>query len=211
MPSPRLLNLCLSSFLAFPLLVVPALADKEAPNKDNAEAVFAGGCFWTMESDFEKVPGVIDAISGFSGGTVKNPTYEQVVQGNTGHLESVRVIYDPAQVSYAQLVEVFFHSIDPTQTDGQVCDIGQNYHSAIFVSSPEQKTTAEAAKADAAKTLKATIATQILPAVPFYAAGPEHQGFAKRNPAYYGSYRIGCGRDARLQKLWGDKAWPKQH
>lgn len=172
-------------------------------------ALFAGGCFWTMEVAFEKVPGVSEAVSGFAGGKIQNPSYEQVVGGNTGHLEAVQVTYDPQKVSYSQLVEIFFHSIDPTQADGQVCDIGPSYRTAIFVSTDIESQTAEAAKAAVAKTLGKNIATSILPIAAFYPAGAEHQNFAKNHPAHYGAYRLGCGRDKVLQKLWGEKAWPK--
>ena len=168
-----------------------------------AVAVFAGGCFWSTEVAFDKVPGVISTTSGFSGGKVANPSYRQVTSSDTGHLEAVRVVYDPKKVSYARLLDAYWRSIDPTDPDGQFCDQGANYRTAIFVT-PEQRLVAEASKAKLAKSgvLAGPIATRILPAAPFYAADASHQDFQVRNPARYRMYRIGCGRDAALARVW---------
>ena len=169
-------------------------------------AVFAGGCFWTMEHAFDEVPGVVTAISGFAGGTIKNPTYMQVVEGNTGYLEAVQVIYDPAKVSYETLLWTFWHNIDPFQTDGQACDLGPNYHSAVFVRNAGQRQAASASRQQIIDRFKRDVATQILTAGPFYAAEAYHQDYAKKNPERYGMYRTGCGRDRRLAAIWGDEA-----
>jgi peptide-methionine (S)-S-oxide reductase len=172
------------------------------PTGPTASAVFAGGCFWSTESAFEHMPGVVSATSGFSGGRTANPTYEQVGGGGTGHLESVRVVYDPRQISYASLVTRFLRTIDPTDPDGQFCDQGDQYRTAIFVANAAERRAAEAAKAEAARQLRVPVVTAIRPATAFYAAEDYHQDFARRNPTRYGMYRRGCGRDARLQQVW---------
>jgi peptide methionine sulfoxide reductase msrA/msrB len=169
-------------------------------------ATFAGGCFWTMEHAYDDLPGVISATSGFMGGTTKNPTYRDVVEGNTGHLESVQVIYDPAKVTYQTLLWTFWHNIDPFQTDGQACDTGPNYHTAVFVRGAEQRQAASATRQQIGDRFHRDVATQILTAGPFYAAEAYHQDFAKKNPERYGMYRQGCGRDSRLREIWGDEA-----
>jgi methionine-S-sulfoxide reductase len=170
-----------------------------------ASAVFAGGCFWCTEADFDKIPGVISTTSGYSGGRIANPTYEQVSAGGTGHIEVVRIVYDPARVSYSRLLARFFLTIDPVDGGGQFCDRGSQYRSAIFVSNPRERAAAEAAKAQAAREIKmpGPIATSILPAAPFYAAEDYHQDYYKKNPARYNYYRYRCGRDARLARIWG--------
>jgi len=182
--------------------LLTSIAGQAAPAA-TAVAVFAGGCFWSTEVAFDKVPGVISTTSGFSGGKVANPSYAQVVSSDTGHLEAVRVVYDPGKVSYARLLEAYWRSIDPTDPDGQFCDQGPNYRTAIFVT-PDQRTVAEASKAKLAKSgvLPGPVATRILPAAPFYAADASHQDFHVKNPARYRMYRIGCGRDAALAKVW---------
>jgi peptide methionine sulfoxide reductase msrA/msrB len=169
-------------------------------------ATFAGGCFWTMEHAYDGLPGVISATSGFMGGTTKNPTYMQVVEGNTGHLEAVQVVYDPAKISYQTLLWTFWHNIDPFQTDGQACDTGPNYHTAVFVRGAEQRRVASASRQQIIERFKRDVATQVLTAGPFYAAEEYHQDYAKKNPARYGMYRTGCGRDRRLKAIWGDEA-----
>ncbi len=173
-------------------------------------AVFAGGCFWCMETAFEGLPGVITAVSGYTGGHTKNPTYEEVSSHTTGHLESVQVTYDPARITYAQLLDRFWHSIDPTQADGQFCDRGDSYESAIFVQGAEQQRLAEASKGAIARSglLHAPIVTTIRPLAVFYPAEDYHQDFYRKDPLRYRTYRMGCGRDHRLQQLWG-KAWAK--
>jgi peptide-methionine (S)-S-oxide reductase len=171
-------------------------------------ATFAGGCFWCVESDFDKVPGVISTTSGFTGGHVKDPDYEQVSAGGTGHAESVLIVFDPAKVSYAQLLDVFWHSIDPVTPDAQFCDHGNQYRSAIFYQDEAQKEAAERSRDAIAKSgvLPGPIVTQIVPAATFYPAEVYHQGFYKKNPVRYKFYRYTCGRDRRLHDLWGDAA-----
>jgi peptide-methionine (S)-S-oxide reductase len=170
-----------------------------------ARATFAGGCFWCVEEAYDKVPGVLATTSGYMGGKVKDPTYEQVTTGRTGHAEVVQVEYDPAKVSYAKLVEVFWRNIDPTQKDGQFCDYGSQYRSAIFYHDEEQKRVAEASRAALQKTkpFRGEIVTEITKAAPFYSAEGYHQDFHLKSPARYKFYKSGCGRDARLQQLWG--------
>jgi len=168
-------------------------------------ATFAGGCFWCVESDFDRVPGVIETLSGYMGGHVQNPGYKQVSAGGTGHAEVVRITYDPEQVSYEQLLYVFWHSIDPTVRDRQFCDKGSQYRSAIFYHNEEQKMIAERSRLDleASKPFKADIVTEIVPSMPFYVAEDYHQNYHKKNPLRYKYYRYRCGRDQRLQALWG--------
>ena len=174
----------------------------------HAVATFAGGCFWCMEPPYDRLPGVDATISGYTGGRVVNPTYEQVSSGNTGHAESVLVIYDPKKVSYEKLLDVFWHNIDPTVKDQQFCDHGNQYRTAIFYNNEEQRKAAEASKAalEKSKPFKEPIVTQIVMAGPFYPAEDYHQDFYMKNPVRYNLYRTGCGRDARLRQLWGDKS-----
>ncbi len=189
-------------------LAAGSVAAKAAPSPAHAVAVFAGGCFWSMEKAFDETKGVIEATSGYSGGTVKHPSYEQVVAGGTGHLESVRVQYDPAKVSYEALLSIYWHHIDPTDPYGQFCDHGGNYHSAIFYGDAAEKKAAEESKGALEKSgrFSEPIVTVIRAAAPFYAAEAYHQDYAKKNPVSYTAYRIGCRRDARLKALWGDEA-----
>lgn len=168
-----------------------------------ARALFAGGCFWSTEHAMEQVPGVVSAVSGFTGGTVADPTYRQVVAGGTGHVEAVLVTYDPSRIAYGALVRRFLRTIDPTDDGGQFCDRGASYRSAVFVSSQAELREARAALAEAARTLGRPVATPVRRAGRFYPAGAEHQDYARRNPAHYRRYRIGCGRDARLREVWG--------
>lgn len=178
-------------------------------NKANyPKATFAGGCFWCMEEAYEHVPGVVSAVSGYMGGTVKNPTYEQVSSGRTGHMEVVQVQYDPSKVTYEKLLDTFWHNVDPTQADGQFCDHGSQYRSAIFYQGDEQKKLADASRAAVTKTkpFKGDIVTAILPAGEFYPAEDYHQDFYRKNPARYKFYKTGCGREARLAQLWGRAA-----
>lgn len=173
-----------------------------------AEATFAGGCFWCTESDFEKLGGVLAAQSGYSGGTVVNPTYEQVSAGETGHIEAVRVIYDPKKVSYAQLLEYFWRTIDPTDAGGQFCDRGSQYRAAIFAHDDKQRSTAEESRQRlmVSGALKKPVVTEILPAAPFYPAEEYHQDYYKKNTLRYKYYRSSCGREKRLKQLWGEAA-----
>jgi peptide-methionine (S)-S-oxide reductase len=176
-----------------------------AESRQPAKAVFAGGCFWCMEEAFEGVGGVISVTSGYTGGRVANPTYEQVSAGLTGHAESVEVTFDPAKVSYNQLLKVFWRNIDPTTPDQQFCDHGSQYRSAIFYHDEEQKRLAEESKlaVERFKPFKAPIVTQIVPASAFYVAEEYHQDFYKKNPIRYKFYKHNCGRAQRLEELWG--------
>jgi len=169
-----------------------------------AVATFAGGCFWCMEGPFDKLPGVISTTSGYTGGTKANPTYEEVSNGGTGHRESVEVVYDPRKVTYAQLLDTFWHNVDPTDNSGQFCDHGSQYRSAIFYHDAEQKRLAEASKAALEKRFR--VATDILPASPFWRAEEYHQDYYKKNPIRYHFYRFNCGRDQRLEQIWGKAA-----
>jgi len=177
-----------------------------APNARLASAVFAGGCFWCTESDFDHIPGVVSTTSGYAGGKVANPTYEQVSGGGTGHIESVKVVYDPAKVSYRTLVARFFRTVDPLDSGGQFCDRGYQYRTAIFVANPAERQVAEATKARAAALLKKPVATLILPAGRFYPAEGYHQDYYRRNAVKYKYYRWRCGREARLAQVWGKSA-----
>jgi len=168
-------------------------------------ATFAGGCFWCVEADSEKVPGVISAISGYTGGHTVNPTYEEVSRGGTGHAEAVEVVYDPAKLSYEKLLDVFWHNIDPLAKDQQFCDHGDQYRSAIFYHDDRQRLLAEGSKAAVAARFEQPIATEIVPAGPFYKAEEYHQKYYLKSPIRYKFYRFNCGRDARLEKLWGKK------
>jgi peptide methionine sulfoxide reductase msrA/msrB len=189
---------------------VNSMDKMESHMKNNTEktasAVFAGGCFWCTESDFEKVDGVIDAISGYTGGHVKNPTYKQVSAGGTGHLESVKVIYDPSKVSYEQLLDYFWRHVDPTDPGGQFVDRGAQYRSAIFYANETEKRLAEKSKQRLAASgqFSKPIATDILPFGEFYPAEDYHQNYYKKNPIRYNYYRYGSGRDQFLKKTWGD-------
>ena len=178
---------------------------KPAAKTATAKATFAGGCFWCMEEAYDPVPGVISTISGYMGGETKNPTYEQVSGGRTGHAEIVQVEYDPSKVSYARLLEVFWRNVDPIQKDGQFCDHGSQYRTAIFFHDDEQKKLAEASKAALMKSkpFKGEIVTEITKAPEFYPAEGYHQDFYLKNPVRYKFYKSGCGREARLQQLWG--------
>lgn len=191
-------------------MFAPAMAQTKAaaPASNLAKAIFAGGCFWCVESDFDKIPGVISTTSGYTGGNTVNPSYEQVSSHTTGHAEAVEVVYDPAKVSYERLVTYFWHTIDPTVKDQQFCDHGSPYRTAIFTNGPEQLKVAQAARATLEKTkpFKEPVVTEIVPAGVFYPAEDYHQDYYKKNPIRYKYYRASCGRDARLQQLWGDQA-----
>ena len=178
------------------LVALPASAQ-------TAKAVFAGGCFWCTESDLEKVPGVISVVSGYTGGRVKGPSYEQVSAGGTGHYEAVEVTYDPKKVSYAQILDAFWHDVDPFDDRGQFCDKGDQYRGAIFYRDGAQKKAAEDSKRAYEQRFGRKIVTEILPAGPFYRAEDYHQDYAKKNPLRYHFYRFNCGRDQRLETVWG--------
>jgi peptide-methionine (S)-S-oxide reductase len=165
-------------------------------------AVFAGGCFWSAEHDIAHTPGVTAVVVGYAGGTAQHPTYNN----HEGFLESIRVTYDPAKISYPQLVNAFFHHIDPTDAEGQICDQGPSYRTAVFAADPQEAKAAEAVKAQVAKTLGKPVATRVLPAGQFWMGEAYHQDYAVKNPGAYMAYRIGCGRDARLKAVWGGRA-----
>jgi peptide-methionine (S)-S-oxide reductase len=191
----------------------PAGRDREpavlpVPTATQQVATFAGGCFWSMQKAFDGVPGVVATTAGYSGGTVPKATYEQVETGRTGHAESVQLIYDPAKISYQQLLDIYWHHIDPLTPDRAFCDHGPQYRSIIFYRSPEQQRLAESSKRalDQSHRFRTPIVTAIQPAAEFYPAEEYHQQFYKKNPARYEAYRIGCGRDQRIHELWGDLA-----
>ncbi|MCA9488629.1 MAG: peptide-methionine (S)-S-oxide reductase MsrA [Myxococcales bacterium] len=171
-----------------------------------AEAIFAGGCFWCMEAPFESIDGVDSVTSGYTGGRVQGPSYGEVSAGGTGHAESVRIVFDPARVSYADLLVHFWHNVDPTQRDGQFCDHGNQYRTEIFVVNAEQRRLAEASRAHAREELGRDIVTAITDAEAFWIAEDYHQDFYRTHPVRYHTYRQGCGRDARLRQLWGEAA-----
>jgi peptide-methionine (S)-S-oxide reductase len=189
-------------------LLLAAAAAAAGAQSTAAKATFAGGCFWCVEADFDKVPGVISTTSGYIGGTLTNPTYEQVASKKTGHAEAVEIVFDPARVSYEQLLQKFWHSIDPTTKDAQFCDHGSPYRTAIFAHDAAQLQAAQASLAalQKSKPFKEPIVTEIVMAGAFYRAEDYHQDYYKKNPVRYQYYRTSCGRDARLKQLWGDKA-----
>lgn len=194
------------------------LQTKEARAADTETLVVAGGCFWCVEADFEKVKGVIGAESGFAGGTVENPTYKQVTRGGTGHLEAVRIRFDPARVSRKQLLHLFFRSVDPTDAGGQFCDRGESYRTAVFVSDGLEREIFDTARSEAAAELGQKIVTPVLPLDRFWPAEAYHQDYYKSGDivltrfgprtkaSAYKLYRDACGRDARVRELWGDEA-----
>ena len=200
------------------VLTLAVLGGLSVQKADAAKITVAGGCFWCVESDFESVAGVTEVVSGFMGGSVKNPTYKQVVAGGTGHLESAQIDYDPSKINLKALYDLFFRSIDPTDAGGQFCDRGANYATAIFVSSDVERAAAKAAKADAEKALGQKIVTPIRDATAFYPAGAYHQNYYKQSKIVltrfgltskakaYKKYRNACGRDQRVKQLWGSAA-----
>jgi peptide-methionine (S)-S-oxide reductase len=190
-----------ASLVAQPL----AAQDKAAPK--HATAIFAGGCFWCMEPPYDVLPGVVSTTSGYIGGKVRNPTYEQVSAGTTGHTEAVQVVYDPSKVSYEKLLEVFWRNIDPTTPNAQFCDHGSQYRSGIFYLDDEQRRLAQASRdrIERTKPFREPIVTEITAATMFYKAEEYHQDYYKKNPLRYKYYRARCGRDDRLEQLWGKK------
>ncbi len=173
--------------------------------EDLSRATFAGGCFWCMEGPFDKLDGVVSTTSGYTGGQTDNPSYPQVSSGSTGHTEAVQIVYDPAQISYEELLDVFWINHDPTESDGQFCDKGSQYRPGVFYHDEDQKRAAEASKADVerTRTFDEPVMTEITLAGTFYPAEDYHQDYYVRNPIRYKMYRYGCGRDRRLQQLWG--------
>ncbi len=211
----------LKTFALAALIAVGLYAQSGTARAAGTETLtVAGGCFWCVESDFESVPGVKEAISGFAGGTTANPTYKQVTSGGTGHYEAVQIRFDPAVVSQDKLLNLFFRSVDPTDAGGQFCDRGDSYRTAIFAANGAQKAAAEKAKSEAQSELGKPVVTPILGAAKFYSAGPDHQDYYKssdrlaitsvglgiKKSVAYKRYRKGCGRDARVKQLWGAAA-----
>jgi peptide-methionine (S)-S-oxide reductase len=182
----------------------PATA-RSLPRAEPATALFAGGCFWSMERPFDQLRGVVAVSVGYTGGHTKNPSYEEVSSGRTGHLEAVQVSYDPATISYEKLVDAFWHNIDPVSPDGQFCDFGPQYRTAIFYRDSAQRRVAEESKRqlEASARFGQPIATAIQPATEFYRAEEYHQHYYRKNPVRYNLYRVGCGRDRRLAEVWG--------
>ena len=168
-----------------------------------AKATFAGGCFWCMEPPFDELNGVISTTSGYIGGKTKNPTYEQVSTGTTGHTEALQIVYDPKKITYDKLLEVFWRNIDPLAADGQFCDLGSQYRSGIFYHDANQKSAAEKSKKAVQARFKQPVATEITPATVFYLAEDYHQDYYKKNPVRYKLYSHGCGRAQRLEEVWG--------
>jgi peptide-methionine (S)-S-oxide reductase len=196
----------IARLLAAASLLAVTMSGASAQAPKTATAIFAGGCFWCVEADFDKVPGVLSTTSGYIGGTVKNPTYQQVSAGGTGHAEAVEIAYDPAKVTYAKLLDVFWRNIDPLVKDKQFCDSGDQYRSAIFYRTDDEKKLAEETKKQVeAKFAPRTVYTQIVKAETFYPAEDYHQDYYKKNESRYKFYRWNCGRDQRLEQLWGKK------
>ncbi|MGA4493130.1 peptide-methionine (S)-S-oxide reductase MsrA [Vreelandella venusta] len=196
----------LSQPLTLCVIAVAGLASTPLHAQPNAEATFAGGCFWCMEPPYDKQPGISATISGYMGGELENPSYEQISRGGTGHVEVVQISYDDSQISYEQLLEIFWRNIDPFAVDRQFCDSGDQYRSAIFYHSEEQRKLAEASKADMEARFGQAIATEITPASEFWEAEEYHQDYYQKNPLRYRFYRLSCGRDNRLEEVWGEEA-----
>jgi len=180
-------------------------SDNQSTKSTMGIATFAGGCFWCTEADFDKLPGVISTTSGYIAGTVTNPTYKQVSSGTTGHIEAVQVRFDPAKTNFARLLAAYWPTIDPLTLNRQFCDGGPQYRSAIFYHNSDQKKKTEASKAElvASRRFSQPIVTEILPATTFYPAEEYHQNYYVKNPIRYAFYRSGCGRDGRLEEVWG--------
>jgi len=200
------MKMLIAEMLGLSVILIAATTAMAAINLE--KATFAGGCFWCMEHPFDEIPGVVSVTSGYTGGQKKNPTYEEVSAGGTGHAESVQVVYDPARVTYEKLLNVFWHNIDPTAKDRQFCDSGRQYRSAIFYHNEEQHRLAMQSKSllEKNKTFKEPVVTGIVPATEFYPAEDYHQHYYKKNPIRYNYYRFMCGRDQRLKELWGAAA-----
>lgn len=193
----------------FAALCCVTLASVSAPvsaAEKKASAIFAGGCFWCVESDFDRVPGVISTTSGYIGGSADTANYKTVSNRPTGHYEAVRIVYDPSKVSYRRLLNVFWRSVDPTDAGGQFCDRGSSYKTAIFYANEGEQKTALATKKKAEEALKKKIVTKVVKAGPFYKAEGYHQDYYKRNPVRYKVYRYSCGRDQKIRSLWGNEA-----
>ncbi|MGB5307685.1 MAG: peptide-methionine (S)-S-oxide reductase MsrA [Arenicellales bacterium] len=183
-----------------------SFANAESPSSATEKAIFAGGCFWCMEPPFDKIDGVISTTSGYTSGHQKNPTYKQVSAGVTGHTEAIEIVFDPDKVSYEKLLEVFWLNIDPLNAKGQFCDYGTQYRTGIYYLDEQQQKLAEASLAGIKSKLNKPIATEIKAATQFYPAEDYHQNYYQVNPVRYNYYRWSCGRDQRLQELWGEQA-----
>jgi methionine-S-sulfoxide reductase len=202
-----MMDMKLFALFCLALLLLPLRLHAAVEKPATEKAIFAGGCFWCMQSEFSGTEGVVSVTSGYTGGTVKNPTYEQVSSGMTGHAESIEVVYDPAKVTYEKLLKIYWGNIDPTDQGGQFADRGTQYRTAIFYTTDAQRQQAEASKKQVEEKLKATIYTEITKASEFYPAEEYHQDYAKKNPVHYNAYKYGSGRVSRLKELWG----PDQH
>ena len=202
-PMPRMTR---TIFAALIFASAAAISMPGAAADKKASAIFAGGCFWCVESDFDKVPGVISTTSGYIGGSAKTANYKTITSRPTGHYEAVRIVYDPDKVSYRRLLNVFWRSVDPTDAGGQFCDRGHSYKTAVFVKNEDQRKIALGTKKKAEETLGKKIVTKIQTAGPFYKAENYHQDYYKRNPVRYKVYRYGCGRDQKIRSLWGQEA-----
>lgn len=203
-----LLSLALLLTVAAPALAGPQDAFKSNAGADQAVAIFAGGCFWCMEEAFDPIKGVKKTISGYTGGHVADPSYNDVTSETSGHAEALKVVYDPSQVSYDHLLQVFWHNVDPTDAKGQFCDRGDSYRSEIFAVNAKQMQAAKASKQalQQSDSAPSPITTEIVPAVTFYPAEDYHQDYYEKNPLRYKFYRNACGRDRTLDKLWGEAA-----
>ncbi len=204
----RILSVSVLLALALPAFAQQPAFDFSSLEEDEAAAVLAGGCFWCMEPPYDELDGVVETISGYTGGSLPNPTYQQVVRNNTGHYEAVIVVYRPEEISYEELLDVFWVNIDPLDAGGQFCDRGSSYRSGIFYRNDAQRETAEASKTALQESgrLRRDVVTEVLPAEEFYVAEEYHQDYYRKNPLRYRTYRTGCGRDARLRQLWGADA-----
>ena len=197
------------SFVIAAMLAASTSSTVLAASDDGlATATFAGGCFWCVESDFDTVPGVVETTSGYTGGTTADPSYQQVTAGGTGHREAVQIRYDPKQVSYERLLHIFWRSVDPTDGDGQFCDRGESYQTAIFAGNEDERRLAEASREalERSMVLDAPVVTPIERAAEFYPAEEYHQDYYTKNPVRYRFYRFSCGRDSRVQQVWGRQA-----
>lgn len=201
----------LAACAAFGLVLSAPAAIAQKPETEAATeaaiATFAGGCFWCIESDFDKVSGVLTTVSGYTGGKTDNPTYGHVSLGNTGHREALQITYDPKKVTYAQLLTVFWHSVDPVDAGGQFCDRGVPYQTAVFVHDDAQRKLAEASRTQAMKDLGKKIFTPVETAAKFFRAEEYHQDYHNKKPLRYKYYRWNCGRNQKVEKLWGDRAY----
>jgi peptide-methionine (S)-S-oxide reductase len=204
-PAPSLRPRCKRSLFASLLLALALLAARPALSAEPQTAILAGGCFWCVEADLDKLPGVLETVSGYSGGDSVMPTYEN--HSAAGHLEVVKITFDPDVLSYRHLLDVFWRTVDVTDDGGQFCDRGNSYRTAVFVQGEEQRAIAEASKADAQAALGAPIKTRILEAAPFWRAEDYHQDYYEKSSLQYSYYRFACGRDRRVERVWGEAAF----